>query len=106
VITQHDIAQVVGRIVDLYDPDTVYLFGSYAKGNAREDSDVDLLVVKPTTLPRSRRGRDVVAMLSGVGFSLDVLFLTPQEVEAELAEPYSLITTIMPTAKPVYQRAG
>ncbi len=99
-----DIERVVGRIVALYDPDEVYLFGSHAKGNATAHSDVDLLVVRHSELPRRLRGRDVLAMLSEVSFPVDVLFLTPQEVAAELVEPYSLLSTIMPTARAVFRR--
>ena len=30
-----------------FGPVTVYLFGSYSKGNAREDSDIDVAVIVP-----------------------------------------------------------
>lgn len=104
MIAQADIETVVERVAALYDPDRIYVFGSYAKGNATDRSDLDLLVVRPTDLPRSLRGRHVVAVLSSMVFSMDLLFYTPHEVEAELTQPYSLISTIMPTAKVVYSR--
>src|SRR4051812_44606753 len=104
MIAGKDIDAVVRRIVALYDPDWIYLFGSYAKGNATDTSDLDLVVVKPTSVPGPLRGRDVVALLSEMAFSLDVLFSTPAEIEAELTEPYSLYSTIMPTARLLYAR--
>lgn len=106
MIGERDMAQVVERIVALCDPDQVYVFGSYAKGNATDRSDLDLLVVRPSELPRSHRGRDVTAVLSDVAFAFDVLFYTPQEIQSDLSEPYSLISTIMPTARIVYARQG
>lgn len=106
MIAERDIADVVEQIVALYDPDQVYLFGSYAKGNAADHSDLDLLVVRPTELPRWLRGSDVVAVLARMAFRMDVLFMTPQEVQDELAQPYSLISTIMPTARVCYSRQG
>lgn len=39
------IEEMVGRIVEGFDPLRVVLFGSHARGEARWDSDVDLLVV-------------------------------------------------------------
>lgn len=39
---------VVRRIVAGYDPDRVILFGSGASGEAGEDSDIDLLIIKET----------------------------------------------------------
>ena len=38
--------QIVERLVQGYDPDRIILFGSHAIGTSREDSDIDLLVVK------------------------------------------------------------
>jgi predicted nucleotidyltransferase len=35
-------------LVEKFNPDQVFLFGSYAYGNPTADSDVDLLVVKKT----------------------------------------------------------
>lgn len=106
MISERDIARVVDQVVALYDPDQVYVFGSHAKGNATEHSDLDLLVVRPTELPRPLRGRDVMAVLSGVALPMDVLFMTPQELQAELSQPYSLISTIMPTARLRYTRGA
>ena len=41
--------QIIGnKIKQEYRAERVILFGSYAKGNATADSDVDLLVVAPT----------------------------------------------------------
>ena len=104
MITERDVDRVVDRIVALYDPDRIYLFGSYAKGNATDASDLDLVVVKPTALPRPLRGRDVLSVLTGMAFGLDVVFATPDELAEELTQPYSLYSTIMPTARLLYAR--
>jgi len=42
------LAEVVHRIVQMADPDAIVLFGSHAQGRAREESDLDLLVVART----------------------------------------------------------
>lgn len=51
------IREMVDTIVREADPNTVISFGSRARGNAREDSDVDLLIVErePFSPQRSRR---------------------------------------------------
>ena len=36
------------QIAERFQPDKIILFGSYAYGTPHEDSDVDLLVIKPT----------------------------------------------------------
>jgi predicted nucleotidyltransferase len=49
VYSQSDINNIVSKFVNLVSDEfpikTVYLFGSYANGNAREYSDVDLAIV-------------------------------------------------------------
>lgn len=49
--------QMVEVIVREVDPETIILFGSRARGEARPDSDVDLLVIEkePFSAQRSRR---------------------------------------------------
>jgi len=46
MIPPETIAQAVRAVVEAAKPTKVILFGSYARGDAREDSDVDLLVVE------------------------------------------------------------
>ncbi|HDO26425.1 MAG TPA: nucleotidyltransferase domain-containing protein, partial [Nitrospirae bacterium] len=36
---------VKSRLINTYNPEVIYLFGSYAWGKPDEDSDLDLLVV-------------------------------------------------------------
>lgn len=45
---------LLDRLVTVYRPEAVYLFGSRARGEARTDSDYDLLVVVPDETPRER----------------------------------------------------
>src|SRR5690554_6174874 len=44
ILNYDDIVKVVNKVSSNYNVEYVYLFGSYAKGNARPDSDVDLLI--------------------------------------------------------------
>ena len=45
MITENQIEEIKNIIVDVVQPQKVYLFGSYAKGNATETSDIDLLII-------------------------------------------------------------
>ena len=45
-VTTSLLDQMVQAIVDEVDPDLVILFGSRARGDHREDSDVDLMVIE------------------------------------------------------------
>lgn len=61
----------------------VVLFGSVARGEARKDSDVDLLVVAPGDrfLLRRELMADVIAYLLERGVYISVKVVTPQNLE-------------------------
>ena len=77
--------RMVAAIVEAADPEQVILFGSRARGDARPDSDVDLVVVEaePFGPDRSRLAEinRVMRALDGLGVAKDVLVYSLDEVE-------------------------
>ena len=71
--------EIVRRLVEAYDPEKIYLFGSHARGDAGPDSDYDLLVIGPSGLPRWKRTVPLYQALSGLGAAKDILWWTPEE---------------------------
>jgi len=60
------LAELLRRLVAAYLPERVYLFGSRARGEARPDSDYDLLLVVPDDAPPERqRSRLAYEVLRG-----------------------------------------
>ncbi|HZO32991.1 MAG TPA: nucleotidyltransferase domain-containing protein [Chloroflexota bacterium] len=74
------IAEMTRRIVEKLDPLQVILFGSQARGDARPDSDVDLLVVFPTCENSRLQAVAILDELSGLGMAKDVVVTTPEEI--------------------------
>ncbi|MBI2506312.1 MAG: nucleotidyltransferase domain-containing protein [Candidatus Latescibacteria bacterium] len=72
--------EMVARIVRRFDPLRIILFGSWARGDARPDSDVDLLVVLPHMEDKRRTAVDILRVLNGVPVSKDVVVTTPEEI--------------------------
>lgn len=89
-------------IVEHYDPDSILLFGSYAKGQQTAHSDIDLLIVKDTDLPRSLRGIELKDYLSQYPVKFDLLFYTHSELAQAQKVPYSFAQTIQSTGTLLY----
>ena len=80
----------------------VVLFGSHASGQTSPDSDVDFLVIAESPLPRHKRSRALYALIHPYPFPMDILVYTPQEVENELKNPDSFVSTVLAQGKEVY----
>jgi len=98
------IARVVKRLRNDYRPKQVFLFGSYARGSPRRDSDVDLLIVKKTAKPFYRRLFEVRRLVSPLlkGRPFDPIVMTPREVQQRLAKGDQFIRAIVTKGKLVY----
>jgi uncharacterized protein len=90
----------VGRLIDVYQPDRVYLFGSRARGDALPDSDYDLLLVVPddATVERTR-SRLAYETLWETGLAADVLVWKRSRFESRLHLPASLPATVVRDGK-------
>jgi predicted nucleotidyltransferase len=75
------LAEIVRRIVRVAAPERIVLFGSAARGEARPDSDLDLLVIKPGRYHRGRLTEEIYRSLIGVGRAVDVVVVTPEDVD-------------------------
>ena len=76
---------MVSTIVSEVAPETIIIFGSGARGDARPDSDVDLLVVEtePFSPQRSRRkeAARLYMALRGLAVSKDIFLYSREEFE-------------------------
>ena len=70
---------IVERIVRRFNPEKIILFGSQARGDARPDSDVDLLIVADTDLPPRDRFPAAHRILADYPLAFDVILSTPVE---------------------------
>lgn len=81
-VSQDLLDEVTRRLVAEFQPEQIWLFGSYAWGTPHEDSDVDLMVVVPQSEERpARRMQRALRCLRGLGVSKDVLVQTRAEFE-------------------------
>ena len=90
------LAEVTRRLVEAYQPQRIYLFGSVARGDAGPDSDYDILVVVPDDVePSRRRSRLAYEALWGTGIAADVLVWSVSQFNGRLHLPASLPATVV-----------
>ena len=79
-VTREALVDFTRRLVELYAPEKVILFGSHASGGARPDSDADILVVMPFEGRHLAKIREIRRSCQ-VAFPLDLLLRRPDEVD-------------------------
>ena len=94
---------IVRRLIDLYRPDRIYLFGSKARGDFRPDSDYDLMVLLPDDAPPElREGRLAYEALWEMGVGADVLIWLRSDFERRAHVVASLPATILREGRLLY----
>ena len=95
---------ILERLLAGYAPQKVILFGSYAYGNPRPHSDIDLLIIKETPERFIDRWVSVRRILSDPRRTvpLETLVLTPQEVSRRLAIGDQFLAEIIEKGKVLY----
>lgn len=101
---QEVIQDILEKLLAGYDPQKVILFGSYAYGNPRPDSDIDLLIVKETSERLIDRWVTVRRLLSDPKrtIPLETLVLTPQEISMRLAIGDQFLAEIVRKGRVLY----
>lgn len=105
-VTDELLDEVVARIVAAVHPDRIILFGSRSRGDNRRGSDLDLLVVKASDLPRYRRSPPIYLALRDIQVPMDIIVYTPEEIEDWKAVRQAFITTAVREGKVLYERAA
>jgi predicted nucleotidyltransferase len=91
MVTQEKIDAAARLLADGARAARVVLFGSYARGDAREDSDVDFLVIEPVVEDRAREMVRLRRLLRPLRIPVDVLVYSDEEVNLWGHQPGSAL---------------
>ena len=105
MVAFNEIEKVARRIGERTQARAVVLFGSHARGQAGMNSDVDLLVIAESDLPRHKRSRQLHLMFKPYPFAMDILVYTPDEVETEREFELSFVSRVLREGKRLYGQA-
>jgi len=95
IIEDTVVVSVVKKIAEAIQPEKIILFGSRAKGTARTNSDIDLLVIKATTQSKRELKQHIRRLFSRQNFSMDLFVLTPEEFQRQKAVANTIARTAM-----------
>lgn len=105
-LTDTVVHDIVRRIVDTVQPERVILFGSRARGDARPNSDYDVLVIKHSDEPRYCRSAPLYVALADLPVEVEVMVYTPEEVNEWSEVPQAFVTTAVREGTTIYERRG
>ncbi len=104
MISEVEIQEAVQKLVEVYQPKVIYLFGSYAWGEPTEDSDLDFLLV----LQDGKKIDHLLRMkawqaLRTSNFSKDLLFNNHREFQRRAEHLSSLEHKIKSDGRILYE---
>jgi len=97
--------KIIQKILEVIIPDKIILFGSRAKGTAREDSDYDLLIIQNTS-ERCRKIAQNLYLHLDLPVSVDFIVQTPETVELNKKMFYSVVKDAINEGKVIYESRG
>lgn len=101
---EHWLEIAVKRVVAGFAPEQIVLFGSRARGEERDGSDVDLLVVLPEVTDHFDDAVSIRRALSDLPIAKDVVVASPEDVERSRSRLDSVIRTALDEGKVLYAR--
>ncbi|ASC69507.1 hypothetical protein XM38_004340 [Halomicronema hongdechloris C2206] len=108
-LTPELLQQMTQAIVQAVAPEQIVMFGSRARGVARPDSDIDLLVIEAEAFGRHRSRRKEAAKvwdaLGRFGIPADVLMYSADEIAEWRHSRNHLISRALEEGKVLYERS-
>ena len=104
-ITDELVQEITRKIVQSFHPNRIIAFGSYARGEQKPDSDLDLVIEMESDEPFYQRGLGFAALFRDRRWAMDLLVYTPREFR-ELSRVFgSLPYSIERKGKVLYERS-
>jgi len=105
MIDEKILKQAVERIVAVSKPSRVILFGSYGRDNADEDSDLDIMVIKPEVADKGAEMTRLHEVVGEVGTGVDVLVYSDEEFEKRSRVPGTVLYWARKKGRPLHEAA-
>lgn len=101
-LSKQTLQKIIRRVVEVAQPEKIILFGSAARGEMGPHSDVDLLVIKRGKFHQGHLTGKIYMNLHGVGQAVDIILVTPEQVERYRNTHFLVIAPALREGKEIY----
>ena len=103
-VTEALLKEITDRIVQTLKPEKIFLFGSYAYGKPKMDSDLDLLVIMESSERPAKRRIRVSRLFWDRPVAMDFVVKTPSEIAERISIGDFFIKKILTKGKVLYDK--
>jgi len=103
---QRILQETARRIAERFDPEEIILFGSCAKGEATDNSDLDLLIVMGFEGSRREKANEIDLALADRTVPMDLIVVTPEQFEQQKNMHGTIVGEAAREGKVIYDRAA
>lgn len=94
--------KIINAILQVITPDKIVLFGSRARGDARENSDYDILVIKANIKNERDMAKKLYRNMRGINAGVEIIVKTPESVEKSKQRLVSIVKEALEEGIVVY----
>ncbi|MCP4664095.1 MAG: nucleotidyltransferase domain-containing protein [bacterium] len=105
-LAENLLQEIVGRVLEVGQPDRIILFGSAARGQMTRDSDIDLLVLEASPKQPRRQSVRLRNALRGLGYPFDVMVMATERFEETKEVIGGLAYPAQKYGRVIYEAAG
>lgn len=106
MINLKKIEEAKERLVIEFNPEKIYIFGSYAWGNPTEDSDLDIMIVVKKLNNKLLEMRRGIKSLRGIGFPKDIIVESEDEFLQNSKDLYKIENEICNRGYLIYENTN